>query len=220
MRSRTPLTVAALAISLIAGAHIPSATGQEAPEGPASAPMPGPGGAQATLHPGDAVRVYIWREPDLSGDFAVDAEGRIALPLVGELTVSGMPARAVRDTLLTLYREHVINPTITIVPLRRVHILGEVHRPGLYGLDPTITLAGAVAMAGGATPTGDIRRIQLIRENSMEPLRVSALDRLENVDIRSGDHIIVQQRSWFERNSTFLVSAMLSVTGIVVSLLN
>jgi protein involved in polysaccharide export with SLBB domain len=172
-----------------------------------------------SLRPGDAVKVQIWREPDLTGEFPVDEAGRVTFPLLGELTVTGMPVRALRDTLMTRYREHVRNPSIVIIPLRRIIITGEVHRPGLYALDPTISLGGAIALAGGATPNGDPAHIILVRSGQDQGERIGAGQTLSRMRIASGDQVTVMRRSWFDRNSTFLVSAMLSVTSIVVSLI-
>lgn len=173
---------------------------------------------EATLMPGDAVKVLIWREEDLSGEFPVDASGRITFPLLGDLTVTGMPAAVLRDSLIALYRQHLRNPSIMITPLRRINVLGEVHKPGLYPVDPTITLAGAVAMAGGATSEGDIRKIMIMRQG-LPPERVSSLERLDQVQMRSGDQIVVLRRNWFDRNSALVVSMLLSVTSIIVTLI-
>lgn len=172
-----------------------------------------------TLQPGDVVRVQIWREEELSGEFQVDDSGIVTLPLIGEKRVTGIPMRRLREVLIDDYRLHLRNPSINVTPLRRVNILGEVQEPGLYPIDPTISLAGAVALAGGTTPNGDLRRIRIVRDGAIVRERVSAGETLRTVDIRSGDQIMVERRSWFDRNSTFLVSALLSVTSIVTSII-
>lgn len=171
-----------------------------------------------SLQPGDVVRIQIWREEDLSGDFLVDEEGIVTLPLLGNKRVVGIPMRALRDTLLEGYRAQLRNPSITVTPLRRINVLGEVQKPGLYPVDPTVSLAGAIALAGGATATGDLTRIRVIRGGTVIQERASAASTLNTIDIRSGDQIIVDRRSWFERNSTFVVSVLLSVTSIVINL--
>jgi len=205
------LTGLALACALAAAAPVAAQD---------TAPAPGPGSEEVNLHPGDAVRVQIWRENDLNGEFPVDQRGRVTFPLLGEIQVTGMPILALRDTLLNRYRQHLRNPSITITPLRRVNILGEVQRPGLYALDPTITLAGAIGIAGGATPNGNLGRIEVVRAGQVVPQRVSSLATLDFVQIRSGDQIVVQRRSWFDRNSTVVVSMLLSATSIIVTLVN
>lgn len=172
----------------------------------------------ATLLPGDLVRVEIWREEDLSGEFLVDEDGTLTLPLLGPRSVSGIPLHELRQTLLSEYRVHLRNPSITVTPLRRIYVLGEVNAPGLHAVDPTVSLAGAIALAGGANPQGDIRRIRVIRDGQVVLSGVAAETALNAVDVRSGDQIFVDRRSWFERNTTFLISAMLSVASIVITL--
>jgi polysaccharide export outer membrane protein len=170
---------------------------------------------QVTLHPGDLLRVTIWREPDLSGEFQVDEQGRVTLPLLGVRPVANVPMQALRDSLMREYLQQLRNPSITITPLRRINILGEVQHPGLYPVDPTVTLAGAVALAGGANAEGDLTHVSLLRAGSA-PLRgLSVAASLDQLDVRSGDQIVVARRSWASRNSSTLLASGLSfVTAI------
>jgi polysaccharide export outer membrane protein len=174
--------------------------------------------AAVTLNPGDLVRVQIWREEDLSGEFLVDESGMVTLPLIGEKRVAGIPIRRLRTELLEAYRVYLRNASINITPLRRINVLGEVARPGLYPVDPTVSLAGVVALAGGATGTGDIRKIRIVREGTVLMERAGAAETLNALELRSGDQIFVDRRGWFDRNSTFVVSAILSITSIVITL--
>ncbi len=172
-----------------------------------------------TLRPGDVIRVQIYQEEDISGDYSVDENGMVVLPLIGQRNVAGVAIGVLRDSLIADFRVHLRNPAITITPLRRVHVLGEVSRPGLYPLDPTVTLAGAIALAGGATANGDLRRVRIVRDGTILRERVGSGETIHAANIRSDDQIIVERRSWFERNSTFVVSTVLSLTSIVIAIL-
>ncbi len=172
-----------------------------------------------TLQSGDVIRVRIWREEDLSGEFPVDEFGMVILPLLGEKQVTGIPMHRLRDLLIEEYSVQLRNPSISITPMRRINILGEVVRPGLYQVDPTISLAGAVALAGGATPAGDLKRIRILRGEEILHHRITAANTLQAADIRSGDQILVEQRSWFERNSTFLVSVALGIPSMILGVI-
>jgi protein involved in polysaccharide export with SLBB domain len=179
-----------------------------------------PGTDALTLQPGDLLRITIWREPDLSGDFTVDERGRITLPLLGALQVAQVPVGTLRDTLISRYARELRNPSINIVPLRRVNVLGEVTRPGLYPVDPTMTLADVVAMAGGTGPTGDLRAIRLVRDGTVILERVEPGMPLTTADVRSGDQVFVGRRSWLDRNSGTLLATVLSATiSIIASLI-
>ena len=172
-----------------------------------------------TLQPGDLLRIEIWREEDLSGEFLVDERGIVTIPLLGDKRVIDIPVADLRDRFLEEYRVQLRNPSIVITPLRRVFVLGEVNKPGLYSVDPTISLAGVVAMAEGANPSGDLGKIRILRGGETLDGRLQPEASLVSADVRSGDQIFVSRRGWIERNSTFLVSAMLSVPGIIATIL-
>lgn len=172
-----------------------------------------------TLQPGDLIRIAIWREEELSGEFSVGGDGVVVLPLLGQKQVANVPLTELRDILLREYQRELRNPAIEITPLRRINVLGEVNKPGLYEVDPTITLSSAVALAGGATPTGDLGKIRVVRGDRVIRERVGAQASLSSADVRSGDQIFVEPKNWFARNSTFLVSAALAVPGVIATVL-
>jgi len=171
------------------------------------------------LAPGDLLKVTVWREEDLSGEFLINEDGFVVLPLLGERRVVGRPFAELRESMLVDFRAQLRNPSIDITPLRRIHVLGEVRDPGLYKADPTVSLAGIIAMAGGATPSGDLDKIRVFRDGQIRQERITPHTTLETANIRSNDQIFVEPRSWFERNIPFVVSVMFSVTGIVLQLL-
>ena len=184
-----------------------------------AAPQVVPASSELVLMPGDVLQVVIWREENLSGVFQVDRDGVVVLPLLGERTVVGRPWGEVKDELLEGYRGELRNPSIELTPFRTVYVLGEVRLPGLYQVQPTHdNLAGAVALAGGATPQGDVTKLKVVREGTIVLDGIPGERGLAALGIRSGDQIFVARRGWFDRNSTFLVSALLSLTSIVVTL--
>ncbi|HYW12533.1 MAG TPA: polysaccharide biosynthesis/export family protein [Longimicrobium sp.] len=178
-------------------------------------------GGQVTysLAPGDLLRIDIWRERDLSGEFIVDVDGVVTLPLLGRQNVTGVPMDQLHARLMEQYAVHLRNPSITITPRRRVNIFGEVRTPGLYPLDPTVSLAGAIALAGGATELGDLQRIRILRGGQELRERVGVAETLAAADIRSGDQIIVERRGWFERNSPMLLGTAINVLATIVTTL-
>src|SRR3954463_1899933 len=83
------------------------------------------------LAPGDIVRLRIWREPDLSGDFAVDEGGVVTFPKIGPLDVLQQSTQSLKETLLGKYDAYLINPSVEVTILRRINVLGAVQKPGL-----------------------------------------------------------------------------------------
>ncbi len=106
-------------------------------------------------------------------------------------------------------------------------MLGEVRSPGLFPVDPTLTVLDIVAMAGGPSPNGNINKIQLLRGGQtldlrFEPDRVGALT-LQQVGLRSGDQIMIARRGFTGDDLRTLLSILqlgLSVAILVSTLSN
>jgi polysaccharide export outer membrane protein len=175
--------------------------------------------ADLGLRPGDAVRVQVWREEDLSGTFTVDDRGVVTLPLLGDREVLGLEPGELRDRLLADYREYLQNPSIQVTVLRRVNILGAVTQPGLYPVDATISLSEALGLAGGITPTGDEDDIRVIRDGRVIHRALDQATMVGAVDIRSGDQIMVGEKGWFARNPGALLGSLLGATAVIITAL-
>ena len=172
------------------------------------------------LEPGDALRLSFSREVEFNGDYPVDSRGMVNLPILGERSVAALPVDRLTDSLVVEYNRQIRNQTVQIDWLRRVRILGQVQVPGIYLVDPTMTVLDAVAMAGGVKPDGKLDGTKVLREGVevRSDLRPETLV-LEGV--RSGDQIMVPQKSWFSRNSSFLIgTAVTSAIVIYTTIIN
>ena len=170
------------------------------------------------LRPCDAIKVLVPREKDLTGRFVVDPTSAVTLPVIGRFEVGGKPWPELNATILEAYRRQIREPGITLIPMRRVVVLGAVIKPGTYLVEPTARLAGAVAAASGAVADGTTHRIRIVRADTSFRADAPRHREIADIPVESGDEIFVLQRNWFARNSTFLITAMLSLTGIVVTL--
>ena len=173
-----------------------------------------------SLEPGDVVQVDVWREKDLSGNFNVDEHGQLTLPMLGPVEVLGRPWDGLRDSLIAAYQVQLKNPSVTLTPLRRVQVLGAVNRPGQYLADPTLSLAGLIALAGGATPDGDLHRVRVVRNGQTIVKSGSVESLLLRAGVHSNDQIFVDRHSWLERNATFVASALISTAGIIITIIH
>jgi len=184
--------------------------------GTAADPLPDGSG----VRPGDVIVVKVWREPDYSGEFQVDARGRVVLPLLGELVVSGRNAEALSDSLRDAYRVYLKNPSIEIKVLKRIAVSGEVGRPALYPVDATITIGDLISLAGGVTSAGNKKRIQLLRNGQVIVSGLGPGTVLQNSPVQSGDQVFVPQRSWMSRNGgVFLYGGVTVATSVLVAIL-
>ena len=168
-----------------------------------------------TLKPGDVVRLKIWREPDLSGDFVVDENGIVVVPKLGRVQVVGLSPDSLKSHLINSYSVYLRNPAIDVVLLRRITILGGVRNPGLYPVDPTMTLAEAYALAGGISPEGKLDEVELVRGGQRTSYKISGATRIADTPLRSGDQLYVPTRSWLARN-TWAVTAAIGTTSTIL----
>ena len=120
---------------------------------------PRPGDAQDIsayrLGTGDKVRVTVFGEKDLSGDFDVNDQGVVALPLIGPTKLAGKTISEAETQITASYgKDYLVNPRVNVEVLnyRPFFILGEVQKPGSYPYVNGMTVVNAVALAGGYTP--------------------------------------------------------------------
>src|ERR1044072_3586920 len=116
-----------------------------------------------TVRPGDVVRLRIWREPDMSGDFQVNGSGEVILPRLGPMSVAAIETDSLQALLNRRYSVFLNNPSIEVLLLRRVTITGAVRNPGVSPLEPTLSISDAVALAGGPAPDGKRDRVEIRR---------------------------------------------------------
>jgi len=170
-----------------------------------------------TLYPGDLIDLKVHPETTLSGPVPVDERGIATFPVLGPRPVAGLPWAQVRDAVLADYRRELRAPVITLTPLRRVSVLGAVQKAGIYLVDPTLPLAGAIALAEGASEEGDLGRVRVVREGRTLLANVPVERLVVDADVRSGDQLFVERRSWWSLNSGTVVGALISAVAIVVS---
>lgn len=180
-------------------------------------------GAQTTnlpstrsLQPGDVVRVAIWREEDLSGEFQVNEDGSVILPLLGRKQVVGISPDALVEQLTEEYGAYLVNTGVNVTLLRRVVVLGEVRVPGQYEVDATQSVADLIARAQGLTPDGNANDIRLLRDGASFRTNLSGTQSIAEAGIRSGDQIMVGKRSWMSRNFSSVVGVASLIVNLVI----
>ena len=123
-----------------------------------------------------------------------------------------------RAVLTDEYRLHLRNPSINIVPLRKLLVLGAVREPGPYEVDPTETVIGAIAQAGGIDGSGNLERVDVVRDGSVALKRVAIESTITSLGLRSGDQIMVGERSWLARNQNLVISVLLAVPSTIFTI--
>lgn len=170
------------------------------------------------LQPGDMVKVTVWRNPEMSGDFVVGVNGALRQPLYQEVPIAGIPLDEVEARLTKFLTKYEQNPQLVVEPLFQVTVGGQVRTPNLYPLPRTTTISQAIALAGGVTPDGKLSKVKLYRGG--REYQVDLTDpsgRWANEPIQSGDQLIVDKKGNF---FTQFFLPLVSVAGAVASIIN
>lgn len=205
------LLAAAAASAQTPGASAPATVGA-AGSSPAAVPgLPAPkpepatsasaAGADYRLVNGDKLRIEVYREPQLSHSLQIRPDGKISLPLAGDLVAAGQTPGTLRDVISNALKEYVTNPVVTVIVVETemptISVMGEVNDPGSVPLKGRMTVIEALAAAGGFkdfanTKNITIRRptatgVQRIKFNYKEAVKAES----EPVYVQAGDVIIV-----------------------------
>jgi polysaccharide export outer membrane protein len=150
---------------------------------------------EVRLKPGDVIRIAVWRNEELSGEFTIAADSTIRHPLYKDVKVAGVLLSVVRTRLHEYLSRLETNPQFVVEPLIKVAVGGEVREPNLYPLPPETTIAQAIALAGGITERGRLDRVRLLRDSVELELDLRNAESPDLVaTIRSGDRIFVRSR--------------------------
>lgn len=159
--------------------------------------------SEYVIGPDDVLGVMVWREPELSGDVTVRPDGKITLPVVGEVAAAGLRPEALQKVLQSAAAKYVTAPNVQVVVRtinsRKVFVTGRVVDPGTYTLNGPLTVVQAIALAGGLTEYADAKNVTVLRTTPKGPLTfkfnyrdVSKGKKLEqNIQLLPGDTILV-----------------------------
>lgn len=183
----------AAAVSTAAG----SALGQDAVAAakPAAEPAPYAIGA------GDRLKLFVWKEADLTQEIVVRVDGMITVPLIGDVRAAGLTTANLSAVVQEKLARFVNSPSVTVgvvaAQSAQFFIVGKVSRPGAYALDKPTSFLQALALSGGFTEFAKSDRVLVFRAGDAQPLVVNfkklegGTDPGENIQLRSGDTLVV-----------------------------
>jgi len=130
----------------------------------------GYGGSEFRLGPDDVIEVFVWKEPELSTTVVVRPDGKVSLPLIGELPTSGKTAVELQNEIGQKLIQYISNPVVNVmvkeVNSAKVSVLGEVKTPGIYKIKDRATVLDVIALAGGFTEYAKRSKVTIIRPAS------------------------------------------------------
>lgn len=122
-------------------------------------------GYEYRLGSGDKIRLIIFGEPDLSGEFMISGDGVVSLPLIRDVHAAGLTATQLQMKIESAFKEGYLKDprvSIEVLSFRPFYILGEVNKPGEYPYSNGITVVNAVALASGFSYRANQKKV-LIR---------------------------------------------------------
>lgn len=146
------------------------------------------------LGAGDQLRIIVFGEEDLSGEFVVDGRGTVSLPLIGEIDAGGLTPREFQQAFAESLRNGYLNDprvSVEVINFRPYYILGEVGAAGEYPFSDGLTVMNAVATAGGFTYRAN-RRVVYIRHAGSD--REVEAPLLATTEVQPGDTIRIGER--------------------------
>ncbi len=155
------------------------------------------------LGPGDVLNVQVYGEPEVSSNVVIRMDGRISLPLAGELQAAGRTPKELSDEIRGKLERFIEAPEVTVIlaesQSKRYYVLGQVESPGEYDINHPVTVVQAIARAGGFLEWARTKRIMIVGVSGEEE-EITYFDydgflkrpeRHRNIVIQPGDTIVV-----------------------------
>jgi polysaccharide biosynthesis/export protein len=186
------------------GKEASPAGGSEKPSGVTNRRSIAQSDADYVIGPEDVLAINVWREPEISRTEPVRPDGKISLPLIGDLEASGLTPLKLRNIVAEKLKTYMTDPEVVVVVQevrsQSFSIVGEVMKPGSYLLAKPVTVLDAIALAGGFQEFAKVRKIYVLRRmpdgsRTTLPFDYKAVIKgnrfQQNVELKTGDTIVV-----------------------------
>jgi polysaccharide export outer membrane protein len=152
------------------------------------------------IGPEDVISIMVWREKELSGFFVVRPDGRITLPLAGEIAVAESTPEQVQAKVIELYSKFINKPEVSVslarVGSKKYYLVGQVQRTGEFPLVVPINVLQAINSAGGFQEFANRKKVVILRGDKQLKFNyeevIKGKNVAQNVQVENGDHIIVK----------------------------
>jgi polysaccharide biosynthesis/export protein len=196
-----PATPAGQAAPPAGAVQQPSQPQPTAPGQPQAVGTSGPWTEDYKVGPGDKLRIEVYKDAQLSQSVQVRPDGKITMPLIGDLVAADLTPLQLRDKIASALKEYVTNPVVTVIVVEtlasNVFVMGEVMKAGPLPYQGQMTALQAIAMAGGFKDFANTKDIRILRRGpkGVETIRFNYNDAVKGDDplyLRVGDTIIVR----------------------------
>jgi polysaccharide biosynthesis/export protein len=185
-------------------ASVPPAADKQAGDKPTQSSRTAHSDNSYVIGANDVLAINVWKEPDISRSVPVRSDGKISLPLVGELQAGGQTPQQLEQEITKRLQSYISEPEVTVIVTdsksQKVNIMGMVSRPGAYLLTSSTTVLDAIAMAGGFKDFAKQKSIYVLRQaadgsqkrmpfNYKEVIKGQNSD--QNIRLQAGDTLVV-----------------------------
>jgi polysaccharide biosynthesis/export protein len=200
MKITSFVTTAAAVIALTVGSLAPLAAKDKDTD---KKPVPQAPGLNDDYHvaTGDKLRIEVYKDAQLSQSVQVRPDGKITMPLIGDIEATGRTPIELRDAIAASLKEYITNPTVTVIvveaTLATAYVMGEVNHPGAVTMPAPLTILQALALAGGLKEFADARNIRVLRKgpSGVETISFNYKDAVKSprspVYLWAGDTVVV-----------------------------
>ena len=152
------------------------------------------------LAPGDKLRIEVYRDTQMSQSVQIRPDGKITLPLLGDLEATGRTPIELRDVIAKQLKEYMTNPVVTVIVVEATpavaYVTGEVNHPGAVTIQSQLTVLQALAIAGGLKDFANAKNIRILRRSSLgvQTIAFNYKDAIRGsapVYLRPGDTVVV-----------------------------
>lgn len=147
----------------------------------------------------DVLAVNVWKEPEISRTVPVRPDGKITLPLLGDVQATGLTPHKLEDSLRDGLKAYVANPEVTVIVQEvkslKFNIVGEINHPGSFALSQPMTVLDGIAVGGGLRDFAKSSKIYVLRGGTRFPFNykdvIKGKKLSSNIKLQSGDTIVI-----------------------------
>jgi polysaccharide export outer membrane protein len=151
---------------------------------------------------GDKLRIEVYKDPQLSQSLQVRPDGKITMPLLGDIPAAGKTSLELRDAISTSLQEYIKSPVVTVIVVetvpQQIHVMGEVTAAGPQPLTGPLSVLQALAAAGGFTEWANKKDVRILRKHGAgtTTIRFNYNEAIESgsqpLMLQAGDVVIVR----------------------------
>src|SRR5215471_10788000 len=158
--------ISSFAVAALIGLSSPQLSASDKKPSPEAPTIP----TEYRINPGDKLRIEVYKDNQLSQSVQVRPDGKVTLPLIGDIEAVGRTPIELRESIAAALKEYITTPTVTVIVVEAqtatAYVIGEVNKPGPVTLQTPLNVLQALALAGGLRQFADAKNIRILRKDA------------------------------------------------------